>query len=231
MSSVRPARCSSFLVATTSPMTPGDLHYSLISTVSTMPTIAASTGQSLRPEAMRGSAMTTSTVSLVRRVAGTADRDEIASFSLAARIDRADHHQLVADEARVFGRDDGSYTILARAPHPAPGTAPGTRHPHSTQHLAIQHSTLSLRRRSRLPIGRTSSRLLRSGSRVRTPARRPSCGAGKPVAATAATSPRTMAVTYPAPISLPAHRRGLPPPSPSRRSGLNHRHKALGRSF
>ena len=71
--------------------------------------MAASTGQSFKPEAIRAELPLT-----IRTVSPTPashriDRDQVAAFSLAARIDRPRHEQLAADQPLVLARrDDGA---------------------------------------------------------------------------------------------------------------------------
>src|SRR5262249_741017 len=105
------------------------------------------------------------------------DRNQIASLGLPVRIDRPRDEQLVADEPLVLARrDDGPYN------------------------LGNDHFVTALA----LPIGSASSRLACgrgiTWTDTSSPTRRAAAAPASVAAFTAATSPRTMAVTYPAPI-------------------------------
>src|SRR5204863_7893487 len=105
----------------------------------------------------------------------------------AAGINRSDHHQLIADQARILpGRNDGPDDFCQK---------------HVTRALIDATYALTL---VAFPIGSASSRLACGRGMTCTdtssPTRRAAAAPASVAALTAATSPRTMAVTYPAPI-------------------------------
>src|SRR6185295_486076 len=105
------------------------------------------------------------------------DRHEIIPFERAARIDRARHQQLTADEPLVFPRRD-----------------------YRTNNLREDHFAAAVA----FPIGSASSRFAcgrgMTCTETSSPTRRAAAAPASVAAFTAATSPRTIAVTYPAPI-------------------------------
>src|SRR5262249_9941409 len=103
------------------------------------------------------------------------DRDQIIPFRLPARIDGAGNQKLVADESRILaGRNDGPDDF--REEHCSYAFAPAA-----------------------LPIGSVSSRLACGRGMTCTdpssPPRRAAAAPASVAALTAATSPRTIAVT------------------------------------
>src|SRR5688500_11774449 len=105
------------------------------------------------------------------------DGDEVAAFSLAARVHRARDEQLVAHEPLVLARrHDGTHDL-------------------GEDHFAAAVA---------FPMGSASSRLACgrgiTWTETSSPTRRAAAAPASVAALTAATSPRTIAVTYPAPI-------------------------------
>ena len=91
----------------------GELHRrrqspAATSTVSTMPTMAASTGQSFMPDGHARGAAADDEHGLADAGVDGVDRDQVVAFGLAVRVHRARDQQLVADQPRVLPRgDDG----------------------------------------------------------------------------------------------------------------------------
>ena len=89
---------------------PGQLHGvsrpAATSMVSTMPTMAASTGQSFMPDGHPRGAAADDEHGLADAGVHGVDGDEVIAFGFAVGIHRAGHEQLVADEPRVLPRGD-----------------------------------------------------------------------------------------------------------------------------
>ena len=179
-SNVSPLRLLSLIVATMSPITrrelqagrPVESRQSLTSIVSTMPTIAASTGQSFSPDAIRAELpLTIRTVSPIPGVNGV-HRHEITAFGLPSGVHRPRDEQLVADQPLVLSRRD-----------------------HGPDDLCKDHFAFAVA----FPIGSASSRFAcgrgMTWTETSSPTRRAAAAPASVAALTAATSPRTIAVT------------------------------------
>src|SRR5206468_2214912 len=133
--------------------------------------------------------------------------NQVIPFGLPARIDGPRDEELVADEARILaGRDDRPDDFGEEHISVARGSLRDASAERSDSRAIDRRAD---RRRyafapTALPIGSVSSRLACGRGMTCTdtssPTRRAAAAPASVAALTAATSPRTIAVTYPAPI-------------------------------